>query len=243
MTTQTTIRYTLDGSTPTPTSTLYNEGTPFSITIGTTVKAAAFRTGWTQSPTGSATCTLNLQPTIAPPAGTYPTAPTITLGPVIAGTEIRFRLDGVTPTTASTLYAGQFPLTQGAQLRAARLQSGYPPSRCGVADYQVMAATPALSVAGGTYNAPQSVVVTNPQSGVDMHYTVSGAEPTQADPAIASGGAIPIDATQTLKVAAWKAGFVKRHRDRGLHLDAGDADVPASRWDLYRRAERDVFLA
>ena len=72
-----------------------------------------------------------------------------------------------------------------------------------------MAAPPALSVAAGTYSAPQSVVVTNPQSGVDMHYTISGAEPTQADPAIASGGTIPVDATQTLKVAAWKTGFIK----------------------------------
>ena len=49
---------------------------------------------------------------------------------------------------------------------------------------------------------PQSVVVTNPQSGVDMHYTVSGAEPAQTDTAIASGGTILVNATQTLKVAA-----------------------------------------
>jgi hypothetical protein len=66
-----------------------------------------------------------------------------------------------------------------------------------------------LSPAGGSYGAPQAVVVTNPQVGVDMHYTLSGVAPVQTDPVIAAGGTIAVDATQTLKVTAWKSGYVK----------------------------------
>jgi chitinase len=92
-TAQTTIRFTLDGSTPTPASTLYTA--PLSITASTALKAAAFRTGWTPSATASATYTMNLAPMIMPAGGTYTTAPMITLSPAIAGTEIRYRLDGI----------------------------------------------------------------------------------------------------------------------------------------------------
>jgi alpha-tubulin suppressor-like RCC1 family protein len=75
--------------------------------------------------------------------------------------------------------------------------------------YVWKAGRPALSVAQGTYNAIQTVTVNNPQNGVEMHYTLSGTDPTQGDPAVAAGGAVTIDATETLKVAAWKTGYAQ----------------------------------
>jgi hypothetical protein len=164
---QTTIRFTLDGSTPTGASTLYTA--PLSIAASTTLKAAAFRTGWTQSATASATYTMNLAPVIAPAGGVYTTAPTITLGPAIAGTEIRYQLDGVTPTAASALYTAAFPLTQSAQLRAVRFQSGYPSSAVASADYQLVAAAPVFSPAAGNYAAGQVITVATATAWSDDH--------------------------------------------------------------------------
>lgn len=53
------IRYTLDGSTPSETSPLYNDSTGLSITSTTTVKTAAFRTGFAASDVATATFTIS----------------------------------------------------------------------------------------------------------------------------------------------------------------------------------------
>jgi alpha-L-arabinofuranosidase len=63
-----TIRYTLNGSDPTSTSTLYNN-VPFTLANSATVKARAFASGMTESSVASATFAITLPPTI-------PTAPT-----------------------------------------------------------------------------------------------------------------------------------------------------------------------
>ena len=66
---------------------------------------------------------------------------------------------------------------------------------------------PSLSVAPGTFNAPQTVVVSNALGpAADMHYTTSGADPTQTDPAVADGTSWAIDSTTTFRLRAWVAG-------------------------------------
>lgn len=67
--------------------------------------------------------------------------------------------------------------------------------------------TPSFSHNTDTYEDNLSVVVTSVTAGVTIHYTVNGAEPTESDPVIASGGSIPITTSQTLKAKAWKVGM------------------------------------
>ena len=57
------IRYTIDGSDPTETSTQYSS--PIAVSVTTTIKAKAFKSGWTPSATASATYTIGTTP---PPA-------------------------------------------------------------------------------------------------------------------------------------------------------------------------------
>ena len=67
--------------------------------------------------------------------------------------------------------------------------------------------SPSLSIAPGTYNTIQTVVVSNALGSVaDMHYTTSGADPTQSDPAVADGASLAIDQTVTFKLRSWVAG-------------------------------------
>lgn len=42
---------------------------------------------------------------------------------------------------------------------------------------------------------------------VEIHYTVNGPEPSLSDPLVASGGAVSIEVSKTLKAKAWKTGM------------------------------------
>lgn len=68
-----TIRYTIDGTDPTESSTAYSSAIPVSAT--TTIKAKAFKTGMTPSAIASATYTINIAPIVVPatvsPASTF----------------------------------------------------------------------------------------------------------------------------------------------------------------------------
>jgi hypothetical protein len=62
---------------------------------------------------------------------------------------------------------------------------------------------PGLSVNGGTFTTQQQVVVTTPDSGVTLHYTVNGITPTLSDPVVAPSGKVFITQPGTLKVAGF----------------------------------------
>ena len=100
-----TIRYTLDGTDPTSSSTAYS--TAISITTSTTLKAKAFATGKLDSAVASAAYTIKVgtAPSFTPAAGEYPSTQTIALS-AAAGNAIYYTTDGTDPTTSSTLYTG-----------------------------------------------------------------------------------------------------------------------------------------
>ncbi|MCX6376182.1 MAG: chitobiase/beta-hexosaminidase C-terminal domain-containing protein, partial [Armatimonadetes bacterium] len=68
-------------------------------------------------------------------------------------------------------------------------------------------ATPSFSPDAGAYESPRSVIVTCSTDGAVIHYTTSGVDPTESDPAVASGSAVPVDVSLVLKAKAWKAGW------------------------------------
>jgi hypothetical protein len=86
--------------------------------------------------------------------------------------------------------------------------AGYTPSSVSTATYTLDAAgapaTPVLSSSGGRFASQTSVVVSG-QTGTTIRYTLSGVEPTTADPTVTSGTAIVIDRSLVLKVRAWNA--------------------------------------
>jgi alpha-tubulin suppressor-like RCC1 family protein len=90
-----TIRYTLDGSTPTEASAVY--ASPLEIGTSTSVKAIGLRTNWTSSAVASATYTMNFgtlaAPTISPGTGTYTSEATVTLT-AMSGATIRYTTNG-----------------------------------------------------------------------------------------------------------------------------------------------------
>jgi len=209
-----TIRYAVDGSDPTTSSPVY--AGPFSIANSLTLKARAWKTDWTPSPILVADFTITYASTVATPtislasstqAAPYTTPQTATLSCATASSTIRYTTDSTLPTWASTAYLGQ-PLTidRGMTLLARCFRSGWTDSGLASATYVFRLPAPLASPGGGS--APQTVTVTQATLGSSIHYTLDGTEPALQDDAIATGATLLIDATRTLKLKAWKDGWI-----------------------------------
>ena len=80
---------------------------------------------------------------------------------------------------------------------------------------------PVLSPAEGDslVNFPLAITCATP--GAEIHYTLTGSEPTLADPLVVSGGTVSIDRNQTVKTAAWLAAE-KSATTKGVYTLTGD---------------------
>jgi hypothetical protein len=102
------IYYTLDGSVPTPGSTLY-ENEPIVVTTDTTIRAIASTPNYLESAISSATFTSSNQTpavTFKPAAGTYTSAQAVSLSSTDANAHIYYTIGASTPSASSTPYTG-----------------------------------------------------------------------------------------------------------------------------------------
>jgi regulation of enolase protein 1 (concanavalin A-like superfamily) len=134
------IRYTLDGSTPSETAgTLYSG--PVTVSSTTTINAIAYKSGMTDSTVASAAYTIAasvVMPTFNPPAGTYSSAQTVTISTTTSGASIRYTTDGSTPSeTAGTLYNGPVTVSATATIKAIAYASGMTDSSIASATYTI----------------------------------------------------------------------------------------------------------
>lgn len=155
------LRYTLDGSTPTTNSALFT--TPIVLTVTTTVKAKAFKPGMPDSAMASATYTMQsvATPVFSPASGTaFTNSVAVTLVCATPGAEIRYTLNGTTPTTNSAFYSGTLTIASNTTVYAKAFKSGMTASATASATYYRRYF---LTVSGGTgsgmYAAGASVSV------------------------------------------------------------------------------------
>jgi hypothetical protein len=72
----------------------------------------------------------------------------------------------------------------------------------------LVAGMPLINPNGGFFNGPVSVRLTSPTEAATIHYTLNGQDPTESDPAIASGAAVELSQSATLKAKAFRDGYV-----------------------------------
>jgi hypothetical protein len=203
------IYFTTNGSAPSTSSPLYSS--PITVSSTTTVEAIAVESGYQNSSTTSATFTITpvtAAPTFSLASGTYTTAQSVTIVDQTSGATIYYTTDGSSPTASSTMYSGAISVNSSITLKAIAIAAGFANSAVASASYTInlpAAATPVISLPTGTYNAAQTVTITDATPGAVIYYTLNGDIPTTQ--AAAYAGAISIDATETLKTIAVASGY------------------------------------
>ncbi len=203
-----TIRYTTDGTDPTTASPQYTG--PVTVDHSLTLKAKAWRTGFTESAVQSAVYTMVAPtPTFAPGAGTYTTPQSVTINCALPGSTIHYTTNGATPTLSDAAVppGGSVPVDQSLTLKAAAWMAGWTPSAVASATYAMAVATPTLAPPPGPFVGAVPITVATATPGATLHYTLDGGEPTTSDPVIASGSAVTVDHSTTLKVIGWRTGW------------------------------------
>lgn len=131
-----TIYYTLDGTTPTTSSTEYSSA--ISVSSTKTIKALAVKANCNNSDIGSATYTLKAQtPTFSPAAGTYLGTQTVSINCATADVTIYYTTNGDTPTTNSSVYSSAISVSSSQTLKAIAVKSGLENSSVGSAEYTI----------------------------------------------------------------------------------------------------------
>ncbi len=123
-TTDATIHYTTDNTTPTTGSPIY--GAPLSVTSDQTIRAIAVKNGY--AGTGVFTASYAFQVaevdfSVAP--GSYTQSFNVALTTTTTGAAVHYTLDGSEPTASSPTYSGSIPIQETTTLRARAFRNGY----------------------------------------------------------------------------------------------------------------------
>jgi alpha-tubulin suppressor-like RCC1 family protein len=207
-----TFTYTLDSSEPSTGSQAYSG--PVTINADATIKARAFRSGWTPSDTGTTTLWIDqtslLAPSISPATGSFQDPVLVTISSTDAGVTVRYRTDGADPDEFSPIYRFPLLIERTTTVRVRAFRSGKVPSTTVSATFTFAASgvtePPVIGSPGGQFLTRQIVTITGPVGAV-LRYTTNGVDPTDTDPQVPESGSLTVDRALILKVRAWQSGL------------------------------------
>ena len=204
--------YTASGTKPTTASPLYNG--PITINSTGIVEAIATVSGYTQSSISSKAYTYSvLPPAAAPtfnlPGGTYHSPQLLTLTDTTPGAAIHYTTNGSIPTASSTLYTMPISIASTETVLAVAIASGYALSPVASKAYTYLplppATAPSFSLAGGTYNTPHTLILTDSTPSATIYYTTNGTTPTTTSTVYSTP--ITVASTETVRAAAIATGY------------------------------------
>jgi alpha-tubulin suppressor-like RCC1 family protein len=224
-----TIRYTTDGTDPTETSAVYSA--PLTVTESRTIKARAYQESFQASAVSAATYTMKVaNPALSVPGGTYNTPQSVTVTCATAGADIHYTTNGVEPTQADATIAsgGTLSISDPTTLKVRAWRAGWTASDVLTTTYSFKVATPTLTPAAGSYVGALPVTVSTSSPGATLHYSLDGDEVTETDPVVASGSAVTVARSATLKVRGWRTGWVPSDPVMGTYwIGLGTVATPA----------------
>lgn len=193
-TTNATIYYTTDGSTPTIASMLYSK--PLTISSSMTLKAIAVATGYLTSAVATAAYVfVCAAPKISLSSGTYVGAPTTTISSTTTDATIYYTTDGTDPSSTSNVYLSKLTIANSEMLKAIAIESGWTSSSIVSAVYVLKCATPVISLGAGSYTGDQYTMITCTTAGASIHYTTDGSTPTSTSTVYSTRFKIPASCT------------------------------------------------
>ena len=202
-----TIRYTTDGSEPTPASAAYTG--PFAVTRTTTVKARAFyENGDGSAATVSASYALKAPaaPVAEPASGTKFVGEQLVTLSFDAGTTVHYTTDGSEPTVDSPVYEGPISVTATTTIKAVAVNADGTVGDVFAGEYVLnKVEAPEISPASGTtFDASQTITIACATEGATIHYTTDGSEPTEDSPVYRR---FRISGKTTVKAVAFSEGM------------------------------------
>ena len=206
------IRYTTDGSAPTDTDgTLYTA--PVHVAVGSiTLKAVAYRAGWTTSVVTSGNYTIGplvTAPAFSPVPGTYIDPQDIAISTSTTGASIRYTTDGSAPSdTIGVLYTAPVHLADSATLKAVAYRAGWRTSSVSSGAYTIglHVAAPTFTPGPGTYTSEQDIIIATATAGASVRYTTDGTAPTETVGTLYTAP-LRLSAPATLKAVAYRTGW------------------------------------
>lgn len=202
------IRYTTDGSDPSPATSLYNN--PIALSTSATIKARAYKPDFTASQIVAQVYEFVVAaPVFNPIGGDYTSPQNVTISCPTPGAEIKYTLDGSEPNNASTPYTQPVYVSTNKTLKAKAFKTGCTSSNTSTASYSfnLTVANPTFNPPGGiTYTSPQNVSISCATAGATIHYTDNGNTPNENSPVVT--GSIDVSANTTLKAIAYKSGWL-----------------------------------
>ncbi|HEX8712377.1 MAG TPA: chitobiase/beta-hexosaminidase C-terminal domain-containing protein, partial [Terracidiphilus sp.] len=151
------IHYTVDGSTPTTSSTTYTS--PITVSYDTTLNALASAPGYIQSAISTATFTFSNQTppiTFSPAAGTYLSTQSVTISDPDTNAAIYYTTDGTAPSSSSTLYTGPIQVAASETLSAVAIDPSKQNSNVATAAYVIQEGGSSIDFGSGFSN-PQGL--------------------------------------------------------------------------------------
>ena len=181
---------------------------PFTVSSTEYIAFDAIAPGYTRSAALESIYTIGTVPApqFSPAAGTYSTAQLVNIYDITPAATIYYTTDGATPTTASAVYSAPVVVTANETIRAFAAAPKLTSSAAVSAAYTIgkVVATPAFSLAPGSYTSAQTVTITDITPGATIYYTLNGTTPTTASTRYTA--AIPVSTTETLEAIAVATG-------------------------------------
>ncbi|ATW26162.1 chitobiase/beta-hexosaminidase C-terminal domain-containing protein [Candidatus Formimonas warabiya] len=153
------IYYTVDGSEPSDSSTLYYS--PITVNSSMTIKAFAVKAGYQDSAVKTFSYTISSDtptvaaPTASPSPGVYSSHQSVRLSSATADAEIYYTVDGSEPSDSSTLYYSPITVNSSMTIKAFAVKAGYQDSAVKTFSYTISS--------GGSGGSGGSAPTTNPE--------------------------------------------------------------------------------
>ena len=167
-----TIYYTTDGTTPTASSTRYTA--PITVSSTETLEAIAVAPSDSNSAVASAAYNISepivATPVFSPASGTYLLPQLVMISDATPGATIYYTTNGSAPTTSSAVYTGAITVSAPETLKAMAVDAGDGNSAVASSTYLInvpVAATPTFTPAAGAYTSAQSVSIADATSGAN----------------------------------------------------------------------------
>ncbi|WP_272941485.1 PQQ-dependent sugar dehydrogenase [Pedosphaera parvula] len=201
------IHYTTDGRDPTEYDLAVPSGSGIQVAATMTLKARAYRDGFTPSGVTAATFTFKVAtPVFSVASGAITNGTPLTITTLTSNAVIHYTLDGTSPNSQSLLYTSPLTLPGDARVIAQAYRDGYTDSDGVQATYSLaVVPTPVISPTSGMITNGTLVKLTCGFPDAQLRYSTNGSNPDLTSPLYTNP--FPISGNSTLVVKAWLSNY------------------------------------